>query len=53
MASLSLPVLALIPVMKSAREVREARSRQRWMDLAGTAVLCAAMAVVVVWRLRS
>jgi uncharacterized protein involved in exopolysaccharide biosynthesis len=53
MASLSLPVLALIPVMSSPREILTARQRQRWMDLAGSAVLVVAVAVVVAWRLRS
>lgn len=52
-AALALPVLALIPAMSSPREQRSARRRQRWMDLAGGALLAASVAVVVVWRLRS
>jgi succinoglycan biosynthesis transport protein ExoP len=49
---LSLPVLALIPEMTSGREQRAARHRVWVMDLAGGAVLVAAIAVVVVWRLQ-
>ena len=51
--ALSLPVLASIPIMTSPRE-RETAVRKKWvMDLAGSAVLTAAVAVVVVWRLYS
>jgi len=50
---LSLPVLALIPVMSSPRELKSAARRRRWQDLAGTAAVLVAVAVVVVWRLRS
>jgi len=53
MAALSLPVLALIPVMSSDRERHERQWRQRWIDIAGTVALVLAVAVVVVWRLRS
>jgi polysaccharide chain length determinant protein (PEP-CTERM system associated) len=49
----SLPVLALIPVMSSDRERRAARRRVWTIDLAGTAVLLAAGIVLVVWRLHS
>ena len=52
-AALSLPVLALIPIMKSPREVAAAHQRQRWMDMAGTAVCLGAVLVLVVWRFRS
>ncbi len=49
---LSLPVLALIPVITSDREQQAAR-RGMWLkDLAGSALLMAAVAVVVVWRLQ-
>jgi polysaccharide chain length determinant protein (PEP-CTERM system associated) len=50
---LSLPVLALIPMMTSEREDRAARRRARLMDVAGGAVLVAAIAVVVFWRFQS
>jgi hypothetical protein len=53
MTKLSLPVLALIPVMRSTRERQVASRRQRWMDVAGTAVLLIAVGAIVVWRLRS
>jgi len=51
--ALSVPVLALIPVMKSAREIRAATRRGRAIDIAGTAVLLTAGVVLVLWRLRS
>jgi polysaccharide chain length determinant protein (PEP-CTERM system associated) len=50
---LSLPVLALIPVMKSTRERQLADRRRRWMDVAGVAVLLLAVGTLVVWRLSS
>ena len=50
---LSVPVLALIPVMSSDRERRAARRRSWAIDAAGTAVLLAAGAVLVFWRLGS
>jgi polysaccharide chain length determinant protein (PEP-CTERM system associated) len=53
MAALSLPVLALIPVMVSDRERDQRRRRQRWIDAAGIAMLVAAVAVVAIWRLQS
>lgn len=53
LAALSLPVLALIPVMNSPRERRQRVWRERWMDAAGVSVLLGAVAVVVIWRLRS
>jgi polysaccharide chain length determinant protein (PEP-CTERM system associated) len=53
MAKLSLPVLALIPVMQSPRERHVVSRRQRWIDLAGAAVLLAAVGALVVWRLQS
>jgi len=51
MAALSLPVLALIPVMKSPREQRHMLWKRRWTDAAGTVLLVIAAAVVVIWRL--
>ena len=53
MAALSLPVLALIPVMNSSRERREQLWRRRWMDAAGAVVVLIAVAVIAFWRLRS
>jgi polysaccharide chain length determinant protein (PEP-CTERM system associated) len=51
--ALSLPVLAMVPMMRSERECRSAR-RWRWLaDVAGTAVLLASCAVVVIWRLKT
>jgi polysaccharide chain length determinant protein (PEP-CTERM system associated) len=52
MSKLSLPVLALIPVMQSTREKTIVQRRQRWIDVAGVAVLLAAVGALVVWRLR-
>jgi polysaccharide chain length determinant protein (PEP-CTERM system associated) len=52
MQVLSVPVLALIPVMNSDRERRAAKRRSWAIDVAGTAVLLAAGAVLVFWRLR-
>jgi polysaccharide chain length determinant protein (PEP-CTERM system associated) len=53
MKALSLPVLALIPVMNSAQERRELVWRRRWIDLAGATLLVLAAAVVVIWRIKS
>jgi polysaccharide chain length determinant protein (PEP-CTERM system associated) len=51
--TLSLPVLASIPMMSSARE-RSARTRRaRLMDLGGVAVVLCAIAVLVWWRLHT
>jgi uncharacterized protein involved in exopolysaccharide biosynthesis len=51
--ALSLPVLASIPVMASDRE-RDAAARWKWvLDIGGSAVLVASIAIVVVWRLYS
>jgi capsular polysaccharide biosynthesis protein len=50
---LSLPVLALIPIMNSDRELQAAERRRLAMDVGGTAVLLAAGAVLVFWRLLS
>jgi polysaccharide chain length determinant protein (PEP-CTERM system associated) len=50
---LTLPVLASIPVMKSARE-REVAVRKKWaMDLGGSAVVVASVVFVAVWQLYS
>jgi uncharacterized protein involved in exopolysaccharide biosynthesis len=51
--AVSVPVLALIPVMSSDVELRAVAQRSKWIDAAGTAVVLAAAAVVVLWRLRS
>ena len=50
---LTIPVLASIPAMSSAREAKSARRRARLIDAAGTAVLLAAVVVVVIWRFPS
>jgi polysaccharide chain length determinant protein (PEP-CTERM system associated) len=50
---LSLPVLATIPVMVSVRERRAAFRRMRALDIGGSALLLASVAIVVVWRLYS
>jgi polysaccharide chain length determinant protein (PEP-CTERM system associated) len=51
--ALSLPVLALIPVLSSERERLAAKRRGRIIDLAGTTALLAAGAVLVFWHLQS
>ena len=51
--TLSIPVLALIPAMSSAREARAARRRAWLRDAGGAAVVLAAIVVVVMWRLQS
>ena len=51
--ALSLPVLALIPVLSSERERLAEKRRRRIMDLAGTTALLAAGAVLIVWTLQS
>ena len=53
LSALSLPVLALIPAMASSAERNRQRWRQRSIDLAGTLVLLAAGAVVIIWRAQS
>jgi polysaccharide chain length determinant protein (PEP-CTERM system associated) len=50
--TLKLPVFALIPLIHSEREQRTIRRRTLAMDIAGSAMLVAAAAVVVVWRLK-
>ena len=49
--SLSVPVLALIPAMRSNGERRLARLRSLALDAGGVVVLVAATAIVVLWRL--
>jgi polysaccharide chain length determinant protein (PEP-CTERM system associated) len=49
---LNLPVLALIPVIASERELENERRRMLRHDLAGGAVLLMAVAIVVIWQLR-
>jgi polysaccharide chain length determinant protein (PEP-CTERM system associated) len=51
--ALSVPVLALIPSMSSAREAQAVKRRARLMDAFGGAILTAAALVLVVWRLQS
>jgi polysaccharide chain length determinant protein (PEP-CTERM system associated) len=48
--TLSLPVLAAIPVMRSDSERRSITRRRRIMDAAGAACLVAAAVVLVLWR---
>jgi polysaccharide chain length determinant protein (PEP-CTERM system associated) len=50
--ALNLPVLALIPVIVSEREEREAGRRTRRQDLAGAALLLTAVIIVVFWQLQ-
>ena len=50
---LSLPVLALVPVVASERERRARRLRRLALNVAGTIVVVASVAVVIVWRLQS
>jgi polysaccharide chain length determinant protein (PEP-CTERM system associated) len=50
--AVSLPVLALIPVMSSDRERRAAQRRGWMIDIAGTAALLAAGVFLVFWRLH-
>jgi hypothetical protein len=49
---MSVPVLALVPMMSADFERRAAATRQRLADAGGIAVLLLAAAVVVVWQLR-
>ena len=51
--SLSLPVLAMIPMMRSEKEVRTAKRRALLLDVAGSMLVVASLAVVVFWRLQS
>ena len=50
---LTLPVLALVPLMISDSDRQAARRRGRLVDIAGTVLLLGSVAVLVVWRLRS
>lgn len=47
----SLPVLASIPVMASPREQQLAVRRMRMLDVCGSVLLLASVAIVVAWRL--
>jgi len=49
---LSIPVLALIPIMISERESRSIKRRRWAADIAGTTLLLTAGALVAFWRLR-
>jgi hypothetical protein len=51
--ALSLPVFASIPVMASDRECLVAKRRRWAVDAGGTALLLAAGAVLVLWRIQS
>jgi polysaccharide chain length determinant protein (PEP-CTERM system associated) len=51
--TLNLPVLALIPVIASVREQQAERNRMWRFDLAGSALLLMAVAVVVLWQFQS
>ena len=51
--TLSLPVLASIPVMSSDREQRRRTRRRRLVDFGGAVVVVGAVAVLVLWRLQS
>ena len=51
--AVSVPVLALIPLMSTDGERRLITVRRRLIDAGGVAVLIAAVAVVIVWRLAS
>jgi uncharacterized protein involved in exopolysaccharide biosynthesis len=53
MQTLSLPVLASIPMMNSARERSARTRRQRLMDLGGAVVVLGVIAVLVWWRLHT
>jgi polysaccharide chain length determinant protein (PEP-CTERM system associated) len=48
---ISLPVLASIPVMASPREQQLAVRRMRMLDVGGSVLLLASVAIVVAWRL--
>ncbi len=50
--SLKLPVFALIPLIQSDRELRAIRRWTLAMDIAGSVMVVAAAAVVVIWRLK-
>ncbi len=51
--AVSVPVLALIPLMSTDVERRGITVRRRLIDAGGVVILIAAVAVVVVWRLAS
>jgi capsular polysaccharide biosynthesis protein len=53
MAALSIPVLALIPLIQSDHERLRQRRRTLAADVAGICVLASAAAIVVIWRLQS
>jgi hypothetical protein len=50
---LSLPVLALVPVVASERDRRARRLRRLALNVAGTLLVVASVALVIVWRLQS
>jgi polysaccharide chain length determinant protein (PEP-CTERM system associated) len=49
--AIALPVLASIPVMTSPREQQLAVRRRRMLDVGGSVLLVASVAIVVAWRL--
>jgi polysaccharide chain length determinant protein (PEP-CTERM system associated) len=53
MQTLSLPVLASIPMMSSARERSAKTRRARLMDLGGAVVVLGVIAVLVWWRMHT
>jgi len=52
MRALSLPVLALVPVIASDREKRARRWRTLALNVAGTMVVLASVGVLIAWRLQ-
>jgi hypothetical protein len=53
MTALSLPVLALVPIMRSAAEVRRLKRRKLLVSVTSiaTVILCA-VAAIVIWKLK-
>lgn len=51
--ALSLPVLAMVPLMASAGERRSRRRRMLMLNLAATAVFLFAVAILLLWTARS
>jgi capsular polysaccharide biosynthesis protein len=49
---LQLPVLALVPIMASEREMRASRRRKMLVALAGIVMVVSSAAALLVWRLQ-
>ena len=49
---LDLPVLALVPMMKSESDVKRQRIRMRALDVAATLVVVGSVAVLATWGLK-